>query len=63
MSSAGSRTILQETSHSQELFLLNECDGIAVASIFQRCDVRFLDVHEAEEPDNADPEARNFFYR
>ncbi|KAJ7343110.1 S-adenosyl-L-methionine-dependent methyltransferase [Mycena albidolilacea] len=59
----GSRTILQETSHSQELFLLNECDGIAVASISQRCDVRFLDVHEAEEPDNADPEARNFFYR
>ncbi|KAJ6531335.1 S-adenosyl-L-methionine-dependent methyltransferase [Mycena capillaripes] len=61
----GSRTILQETTHSQELFLLNECDDIAVATIFQRCDVRFLDVDEVEynEPDKPDPEIRNYFCR
>ncbi|KAF7363771.1 BAH domain-containing protein [Mycena sanguinolenta] len=59
----GSRTMLQETPHSQELFLLNECDGIPVASIFQKCTVRFLEVGEAEEPDQSDPEARSFFYR
>ncbi|KAJ6502172.1 S-adenosyl-L-methionine-dependent methyltransferase [Mycena sanguinolenta] len=59
----GSRTILQETPHSQELFLLNECDGIPVASIFQKCTVRFLEVGEAEEPDQSDAEARSFFYR
>ncbi|KAF7338022.1 BAH domain-containing protein [Mycena venus] len=59
----GSRTILQETSHSQELFLLNECDNIAVATIFQKCDVRFPRFDEPEEPDKSDPEARNYFCR
>ncbi|KAJ7256535.1 S-adenosyl-L-methionine-dependent methyltransferase [Mycena haematopus] len=59
----GSRTILQETPHSQELFLLNECDGIAVASIFSKCTVRFLELGETEEPDKSDPDARNFFCR
>jgi DNA (cytosine-5)-methyltransferase 1 len=61
--STGSRALNQETAHSQELFLLNECDDIAVATIFQKCDVRFLDVNESEEPDKDDPEARNYFCR
>ncbi|KAF8211838.1 hypothetical protein K438DRAFT_1957642 [Mycena galopus ATCC 62051] len=59
----GSRTILQETAHSQELFLMNECDGIPVASIFRKCEVRFPDIHEAEEPDKSDPEDRSYFCR
>ncbi|KAJ7685495.1 S-adenosyl-L-methionine-dependent methyltransferase [Mycena polygramma] len=61
----GSRTILQETAHAQELFLLDECDDIAVATIFQRCDVRFLDVVEGEYPESDEPdvEARNYFCR
>ncbi|KAJ7766897.1 S-adenosyl-L-methionine-dependent methyltransferase [Mycena metata] len=59
--SHGSRTLLQEVTHTQELFLLHECDDIAVASIFQKCDVRFLDISENEEADKFDPEARDYF--
>ncbi|KAJ7079074.1 S-adenosyl-L-methionine-dependent methyltransferase [Mycena belliarum] len=57
----GSRTFLQEVSHSQELFLLNECDDIAVATIYRRCEVNFLDLNTVEEPDEFDPQARNYF--
>lgn len=57
----GSRTILQEVTHTQELFLLRECDDLPVASVYQRCNVRFLGIDEVEEPDRFDAEARNYF--
>ncbi|KAJ7172149.1 hypothetical protein C8R46DRAFT_1084943 [Mycena filopes] len=59
--SHGSRTILQEVTHTQELFLLHECDDIPVATIFQKCDVRFLKFDETEEADQFNPEARSYF--
>ncbi|KAJ7709524.1 hypothetical protein B0H17DRAFT_1028224 [Mycena rosella] len=59
----GSRTLLQEVTHSQELFVLPECDNISVATIYQKCQVRFLTPDEVEEPDSCDAQARNYFYR
>ncbi|KAJ7137682.1 S-adenosyl-L-methionine-dependent methyltransferase [Mycena epipterygia] len=59
----GSRTILEQVTHTQELFGLYECDDVPVATIYQKCDVRFLEVGEVEEPDQFEPNARNYFYR
>ncbi|KAK7038026.1 BAH domain-containing protein [Favolaschia claudopus] len=60
----GSRTILQETAHSNELFLLAECSKhTPVASIIQKCRVRFPSVKDVEEIDHSDPDSRNYFCR
>ncbi|KAF7364511.1 DNA (cytosine-5)-methyltransferase [Mycena venus] len=59
----GSDTILQEVTHSQELFMLEECDNIKVSSIYRKCDVRKLDAGEIEHPDEGDPQADTFFYQ
>ncbi|KAI0077119.1 S-adenosyl-L-methionine-dependent methyltransferase [Panus rudis PR-1116 ss-1] len=44
----GTRTILQETAHPNSLFLLDECDDLLVDCIFQKCNLRELDVNEDE---------------
>ncbi|KAJ7510195.1 S-adenosyl-L-methionine-dependent methyltransferase [Mycena galericulata] len=57
----GSRTILQEVTHTQELFLLHTCDDVPVAAIYQKCRVRFLGDNEVEEPDNFKAQTRDYF--
>ncbi|KAJ7134729.1 S-adenosyl-L-methionine-dependent methyltransferase [Mycena epipterygia] len=57
----GSETILQQVAHSQELFLLEECDDINVSSIFRKCDVRKLWLEEVEPPDDGDEKATSYF--
>jgi DNA (cytosine-5)-methyltransferase 1 len=59
----GSKTILQETAHSQSLYLTNTCDDLSAACIFQRCDVRMLEINEMEPIDEAKPESRDFHCR
>ncbi|KAF7334037.1 Cytosine-specific methyltransferase [Mycena venus] len=59
----GRDTILQEVTHSQELFMLEECDNIKVSSIYRKCDVRKLDAGEKEHPDEGNPQADTFFYQ
>ncbi|KAF8158951.1 S-adenosyl-L-methionine-dependent methyltransferase [Mycena galopus ATCC 62051] len=59
----GGNTILQEFNHSQELFLLDECDNIHVSSIYRLCQVRRLEPAEAEIPDNGHSESTSYFYR
>ncbi|KAJ7721567.1 hypothetical protein DFH07DRAFT_972254 [Mycena maculata] len=57
----GSRTVLQQVTHTQELFLLSECSDVPVASFYQKCPVRFLELGEVEEPDRFDAQARDYF--
>ncbi|KAJ6597262.1 S-adenosyl-L-methionine-dependent methyltransferase [Mycena vulgaris] len=59
----GSRSVVQEYTHTQELLLLHECDDVAVATIYQKCPVRFLELGEGEEPDKLDPQVRDYFCR
>jgi DNA (cytosine-5)-methyltransferase 1 len=54
---------LGELAHPQELFLLNECDDIAIATIFRKCDVYTLQPDEDEPPIPEDPRSLKFFCR
>ncbi|KAF7327760.1 BAH domain-containing protein [Mycena kentingensis (nom. inval.)] len=59
----GSRTLLQELSHSQELMEINECADIAVGAILQKCMVHEPAIDEEEEPDERDPANCDYFMR
>ncbi|KAJ7695671.1 S-adenosyl-L-methionine-dependent methyltransferase [Mycena rosella] len=59
----GSETILQQVSHSQELFLLEACNDINVNSIFRKCDVRQLPLGVKAPLDRKDENATTYFYK
>ncbi|KAK7048461.1 cytosine-5-methyltransferase [Favolaschia claudopus] len=59
----GSDTLLQEVNHSQELFVLDECEDIHVSSIFRKCNVRVLGPGEPEPPDVGSGESTSYFTR
>ncbi|TFK42486.1 S-adenosyl-L-methionine-dependent methyltransferase [Crucibulum laeve] len=56
----GSKTLLQEVSHSKALYLTNECEDVPVASIFRLCNLRMLADGEAEPFDDRDPQSNDF---
>ncbi|KAF4614568.1 hypothetical protein D9613_003147 [Agrocybe pediades] len=58
--SHGSKTLLQETSHSKALYLLNACDDIEVAAIFQKCNLTILNAGEEEKEDDGSHNANDF---
>ncbi|KAF7299587.1 DNA (cytosine-5)-methyltransferase [Mycena chlorophos] len=59
----GSRTILQQTTHPQELFMLSECSDIPVASFRRKCNIHRLGAHEFEPTASDDPQNTSYFYR
>ncbi|KAJ7784448.1 S-adenosyl-L-methionine-dependent methyltransferase [Mycena metata] len=59
----GSRTLVQEAAHSQELFLLEECDDIPVSSIFRKCSVSELKVDQLGPLDKRDENSTTYFTR
>ncbi|KXN86923.1 DNA (cytosine-5)-methyltransferase 1A, partial [Leucoagaricus sp. SymC.cos] len=57
----GSKTILQEAAHSKSLFLINSCHTNPVASIFKKCQIKWLEHPDAKEPsDNRDPRSEDY---
>ncbi|KAJ6508639.1 S-adenosyl-L-methionine-dependent methyltransferase, partial [Mycena sanguinolenta] len=58
----GSDTILAEVNHSQELFLLEQCNDIHISSIYRKCAVRKLEAGEPEIPDKGE-DTTTYFYR
>ena len=61
--SHGSKTVLQQTAHPQSLFLMNLCDDIPLASILQKCNLRFLAANEQEPPLGMETVENDFFCR
>ena len=57
----GSKTLLQETAHTKALFLMNSCNDMPVAAIYQKCNFRWLRPDELE-PDDNNPELENDFH-
>lgn len=54
--------MLQETAHSQSLFMINECDNNPLSSIFKRCTVKMLVPDEEEVPEVYDePDSTSFY--
>ena len=53
-------TMLQETAHPQELFLLDECDNPLLESIFQKVNLRTLGPDEADPTQH--PQTHNDFF-
>ena len=49
-------TMLQETAHPQELYLLDECDRIALDTVYQKVNLRIL------EPDESEPITQSGVY-
>ncbi|KAJ7069693.1 S-adenosyl-L-methionine-dependent methyltransferase [Mycena amicta] len=60
---SGSRALLQQVTHQQELFMLRECSSIPVSSINRRCDVRKLGHRESEPKQSEDSYCTSYFYR
>ncbi|KAF5357987.1 hypothetical protein D9756_001474 [Leucocoprinus leucothites] len=56
----GSKTILQEAAHSKSLFLINSCETNPVASIFKKCQIRWLEIHEKEPLDDRNPRSEDY---
>ncbi|KAF9495862.1 S-adenosyl-L-methionine-dependent methyltransferase [Pleurotus eryngii] len=58
----GCKTMLQETAHSQSLFMINECDNNPLSSIFKRCTVKMIVPEEEEVPEVYDePDSTSFY--
>ncbi|PPR01483.1 hypothetical protein CVT26_015106 [Gymnopilus dilepis] len=57
----GSKTLLQETSHSKALYLLNQCDDNPVTSIFRKCNFRILQSFQQEVVDDGSSDSNDFF--
>ncbi|GAW03185.1 DNA (cytosine-5)-methyltransferase 1B [Lentinula edodes] len=57
----GSKTFLQETAHSHSLFLTKDCDDAPASSIFRKCDVKFLQIHELEGEDDKNFQGDTYF--
>jgi len=58
--SHGCKTILQETSHSKSLYLLDACDDNHISAIFKKCNVKILKPGDEEQPDDASYDANDF---
>ena len=56
----GSRTLLQETAHSNSLYLLNQCADIGVETIYQKANFSILKPSDQEQEDTSDPDLNNF---
>lgn len=59
----GSKTLLQETSHSKALYLLKSCDDNPVTSIFRKCNFRIVQPLEQEVEDDGSHNSNDFFCR
>lgn len=59
----GSRTLLNELSHSQALYPVNVCDDQPLDSIYQKAHVTFLSKDDPEPQDDGSPETNNFHCR
>ena len=57
----GSQILLQETAHSQGLFLINECDNLSIDCIYQKCNLRVLEPSDEEPLPGLDFENNDFF--
>ncbi|KIK58230.1 hypothetical protein GYMLUDRAFT_98175 [Collybiopsis luxurians FD-317 M1] len=57
----GSKTFLQQTSHSRALYLTNSCGDAPLSSIYRKCDVKFPKLGEQEEEDDHDSDGDQFF--
>ncbi|KAJ3984503.1 S-adenosyl-L-methionine-dependent methyltransferase, partial [Lentinula detonsa] len=57
----GSKTFLQETAHSRELFLTNACADAPATSIYRKCDMKFLGLAEREPEDDTSYEGNSYF--
>ncbi|KAF8911019.1 S-adenosyl-L-methionine-dependent methyltransferase [Gymnopilus junonius] len=57
----GSKTLLQETSHSKALYLLKCCDDNPVTSIFRKCNFRVAQPLEQEIEDDGSHNSNDFF--
>ncbi|KAF9473771.1 S-adenosyl-L-methionine-dependent methyltransferase [Pholiota conissans] len=56
----GSKTILQETSHSKALYLLDSCDDNLVTSVFKKCNVQIMQSGDDEVVDDRAHASNNF---
>ncbi|KAF4603394.1 hypothetical protein EYR38_003807 [Pleurotus pulmonarius] len=58
----GCKTMLQETAHSQSLFMINECDNNPLSSIYKRCAVKMIVPDEEEVPEDYNqPDSTSFY--
>ncbi|THH29585.1 hypothetical protein EUX98_g4594 [Antrodiella citrinella] len=57
----GSQILLQETAHSQALFLMNECDDLDLDCIYQKCNLRVLEPSDEEPLPNLAYDDNDFF--
>ncbi|KAF8965236.1 S-adenosyl-L-methionine-dependent methyltransferase [Flammula alnicola] len=58
--SHGSKTILQETSHSKALYLLGTCDNNPITAIFKKCNFKILRPGEEEIVDDGSHDSNDF---
>jgi DNA (cytosine-5)-methyltransferase 1 len=58
--SHGSKTILQETSHSKALYFLDTCDNNYISAIFKKCNIKILKPGDEEQVDDACRDANDF---
>ncbi|CAA7271617.1 unnamed protein product [Cyclocybe aegerita] len=56
----GCKTLLQEASHSQALYLLATCDDNPITSIFKKCNITFLHPGDNEVHDQQDHDSNDF---
>ena len=56
----GSKTILQEVSHSKALYLLGTCDDNPVSTIFKKCHVRVMRPGDEEVTDDGSRDSNDF---
>lgn len=57
----GCKTILQETAHTQALYLLKgSCDDNAISTIFQKCNLMLLEPGDEEPGDSKIPDSNDF---
>lgn len=57
----GSRTILQETAHSNSLYLLQQCADLEVETIYQKANFSILKPSDPEQEDTSDPDLNHFY--
>lgn len=58
--SHGSKTILQETSHSKALYLLSTCDDNPITAIVKKCNFKIIRPDEEEVEDDGDTKSNDF---
>jgi DNA (cytosine-5)-methyltransferase 1 len=58
--SHGSKTLLQETSHSKALYLLGTCDNNSVTTIFKKCNFRIMQPGDDEVVDDGSHVSNDF---